>query len=139
MSDIYSVAERSKLMAAVRSTGNRSTEIRLIHLMRAAGIRGWRRNSTLPGRPDFIFPTARLAIFVDGCFWHGCKIHGAVPAQNAAFWERKIARNRERDRIAGRKLRRLGWKPVRIWEHALTAKYAARTIAMLFHKLSRSP
>lgn len=72
-------------MAAIRSCGNRGTELRLIAFMRAHGITGWRRGAKLTGKPDFVFPAKRLAVFVDGCFWHGCPKHGTKPKNNAAF------------------------------------------------------
>jgi DNA mismatch endonuclease, patch repair protein len=131
MADILSKAQRSALMARVRSCGNRSTEQRMIRLMRAAGITGWRRSYALPGRPDFVFRAARLAVFVDGCFWHGCPKHGTRPKANATFWRKKLARNRDRDREVTRDLRRRGWKVMRIWEHALARKAEAATVGRL--------
>ena len=76
-------------------------------------------NSQLTVRPDFVFRAARLAVFVDGCFWHGCPRHGTRPKGNAAFWRRKFAANRARDRRVNRALRRAGWRVLRIWEHTL--------------------
>jgi DNA mismatch endonuclease (patch repair protein) len=85
------------------------------------------------GRPDFIFPAARLAIFVDGCFWHGCPIHGALPRTNRAFWRDKLARNKARDQQVNRALRRLGWKTMRLWQHELrsSSAVARRVIKLL--------
>jgi len=74
------------------------------------------------GKPDFVFPDQRLAVFVDGCFWHGCPLHGTNPATNREFWSEKITRNRQRDREVNRALRALGWRILRIWEHELTLK-----------------
>jgi DNA mismatch endonuclease (patch repair protein) len=113
--------------------GNKDTELRLIGLMRAAGIRGWRRKAAVFGRPDFVFPRERVAVFVDGCFWHGCPIHGTQPKQNAEFWVTKIAKNRARDRLVNRELRKAGWRVIRIWEHALTRKNAP----CLFRRFNR--
>jgi DNA mismatch endonuclease (patch repair protein) len=73
----------------------------------------------LYGRPDFVFPADRLAVFVDGCFWHGCPKHYTRPANNRAFWERKLRANRARDRQVNRELKRLGWRVLRVWEHDL--------------------
>ncbi len=106
-------------MAAVRGKGNKSTEEKLRKLMREAGITGWRRHLPLAGRPDFAFPAIRLAVFVDGCFWHGCPRCFRLPKTNSEFWMEKIASNRARDRRSARELRRQGWRVVRIWEHAL--------------------
>ena len=85
------------------------------------GITRWRRQQQVFGKPDFIFRQARLAVFADGCFWHGCPKHCRIPAGNRAFWKRKFAANRARDRRVNRELRKLGWRVVRIWEHALAA------------------
>jgi DNA mismatch endonuclease (patch repair protein) len=126
MPDIFSKRKRSVVMAAIRSHGNQATELRLIAIFRAHGITGWRRGSTLPGRPDFVFPQLKLAVFVDGCFWHGCPMHGTQPKTNAAFWREKIARNRSRDRRVTRALRARGWRVVRIWEHALARRAGPR-------------
>ena len=82
-------------------------------------------------RPDFVFPRLRLAVFVDGCFWRGCPLHGAKPKTNAGFWRRKIAANRARDRLVGRTLRALGWRVLRVWEHELTRKNERRLLARL--------
>ena len=86
------------------------------------------------GRPDFVFPAGRVAVFVDGCFWHGCPWHGRVPASNVAFWTKKFEANQRRDRLVTRTLKRLGWRVVRIWEHALSgdaSRVAARVMAAL--------
>ncbi len=70
-----------------------------------------------PVRPDVVFSRQRLAVFVDGCFWHGCPKHAAVPAKNADYWGLKIARNIERDGEQDSRLKNAGWTVVRIWEH----------------------
>jgi DNA mismatch endonuclease, patch repair protein len=106
-------------MAAVRSTGNRSTEQVLAKALRKSGIQGWRRGSQLPGRPDFVFAKQRVAIFVDGCFWHGCRQCGTIPRTNAAMWRTKIEANQRRDRRVARQLRIAGWRVLRVWEHSL--------------------
>ena len=106
-------------MATVRSRGNRATELALVQLFRAAGIKGWRRHAKVIGKPDFVFPKAKLAIFVDGCFWHGCKKHCRMPSSNQSYWDAKIARNMKRDLQTRRLLRARGWTVLRIWEHEL--------------------
>src|SRR3954453_10400732 len=93
----YSQSKRSLVMAAIRSRGNKDTERKLAAILRANRITGWRRHQAVPGRPDFIFRLERLAIFVDGCFWHGCPKHGRKPTSNQAYWLPKLLRNRERD------------------------------------------
>lgn len=131
MADIWSQAKRSEVMARIRGTGNRSTEQRLATLFRAHGITGWRRHLPLPGRPDFAFPKLKLAVFVDGCFWHGCPTHGTLPRNNRGFWRQKITRNRARDRAVTRELRRRGWRVVRIWEHELRRVLGAKVTRLL--------
>ena len=131
MSDVLTPAQRSANMARIRGLGNASTELRLIAVFRLHGITGWRRGFPLIGKPDFVFPRLKLAVFVDGCFWHGCPLHATQPKQNAEFWQAKIAKNRLRDQLVTRTLRRAGWRVVRFWEHELTRKYEARLLARL--------
>jgi DNA mismatch endonuclease, patch repair protein len=119
MADVFSREKRSAIMSSVRSHGNLATELRLITIFKSAGIQGWRRRVVLYGSPDFAFPKARLAVFVDGCFWHCCPVHGTVPTTNRAFWMRKLRRNQERDRLVRRQLEKLGWRVLRIWQHEL--------------------
>lgn len=118
-------------MARVKAAGNQSTELRLLALFKARKIAGWRRRIPLPGKPDFVFPRLRLVVFVDGCFWHGCPLHGTQPAQNARYWREKIARNKARDRLVNRTLRALGWRVLRIWEHELKRTNRDRLVRRL--------
>jgi DNA mismatch endonuclease (patch repair protein) len=138
VADIFSQRKRSEVMSRIRGRGNKGTELRLIVLFRAHDITGWRRGSTLPGRPDFVFPRNKLAVFVDGCFWHGCPLHATWPKQNAAFWRRKILANRRHDRVVNRLLKKAGWRVLRIWEHALAKRQEARTMARITRGL-RNP
>jgi DNA mismatch endonuclease, patch repair protein len=121
MADTISKSERSRVMAAVRSTGNKATELALVKMFRRAGITGWRRHPLMPGRPDFAFPKQRIVVFVDGCFWHGCPSHCRMPQSNRTYWQTKIARNAIRDRQTTRLLRAKGWTVIRIWGHSLLA------------------
>lgn len=108
---------RGQLMARVRSQGNETTENRLASLLRKAGLSGWRRHRPLPGRPDFVWPKAKIAVFVDGCFWHGHDCgKNVTPKTNAEAWRTKITRNKARDRETRSILRRQGWTVLRIWE-----------------------
>ena len=138
MADTFSKAKRSAIMAAVRSHGNRLTELRLIEVLRAHKIIGWRRRQRVFGRPDFVFSHSKLAIFVDGCFWHGCRVHGGKPKHNAAFWVGKITRNQTRDRLVVRTLRQNGWRVLRIWQHELTRNNERRLVARLCYALNKS-
>src|SRR3972149_10249132 len=119
MADVLTRAQRSRNMASIRSGGNASTERAFVRLLRAERITGWRRHASLPGKPDFVFRKERLAIFVDGCFWHGCSRCYRLPSQHRAYWREKVRLNRKRDRRAGRALRGRGWRTLRIWEHSL--------------------
>jgi DNA mismatch endonuclease (patch repair protein) len=107
-------------MGAVRSRGNRTTEVRLRMGLVRAGISGWAGHPIeIPGKPDFYFQIARLAVFVDGCFWHGCAKCGHIPKTNQAFWAAKIARNQQRHQEVGKMLARQKIKVLRFWEHEL--------------------
>lgn len=108
--------QRSEAMAKVRARGNASTELRVAGLFRTHKIKGWRRHLPLAGRPDFTFPKTKLAIFVDGCFWHGCPRCYSAPGTSKAFWKAKLAKNKMRDLAVNRQLRKAGWKVIRIWE-----------------------
>ena len=119
MADVFTPAKRSEVMARVKSRGNRATEMRLIRIFRDFEIKGWRRRAKIFGSPDFIFRAARLAVFVDGCFWHGCPIHGSIPETNREFWTAKLERNGNRDRTVAEILEARGWRILRIWQHEL--------------------
>lgn len=119
MTDTLTKKKRSELMAAIRSTGNRATELRFVSILRLNGITGWRRNQPLPGKPDFVFHRERLAVFVDGCFWHGCPWHCRMPKSSQDYWDPKIARNKYRDKEIRTRLQEAGWRILRIWEHSL--------------------
>lgn len=118
-------------MSRIRSAGNKDTELRLIQIFRANDITGWRRGSKLPGKPDFVFPKHKIAVFVDGCFWHGCPKHATQPKTNATFWQEKIARNKARDRKVNRLLRAKGWTVLRVWEHDLRKRDEAKLLRRL--------
>ena len=119
MADTYDPEKRSAIMRAIRSRGNRSTEMRLVAIFREVGVTGWRRHLRMAGRPDFVFYRSRLAVFVDGDFWHGNPARFTPPKSNTEFWTTKIAYNRRRDRRNTRELRRKGWTVIRVWESDL--------------------
>src|SRR5664280_2285135 len=119
MPDVFETSKRSEVMSKIRATGNRSTELALIEIMRVNGIKDWRRHQDIPGRPDFVFRSSKIAVFVDGCFWHCCPKHCQMPQTNRKFWAEKLAANKKRDREVNRELRSRGWSVVRIWEHEL--------------------
>lgn len=121
--DIWSAKKRSEVMSRIRSRLNRSTECKLVASLRSSGVVGWRRHATInvgvSVKPDFVFRRHLLAVFVDGCFWHRCPVHGRLPRSNQSFWREKLEGNRRRDRRTDRLLRKKGWSVVRIWEHSM--------------------
>lgn len=123
---------RSRNMAAVRRR-NTKPELQLRRALHAAGLR-YRvdHRLDLPGgrvRPDIVFTRRKIAIFLDGCFWHRCPVHRTEPATNVEFWEAKLARNVERDRQHDAALEAAGWTVLRIWEHETPAEAEARVMA----------
>lgn len=118
---------RSRIMAKVRSRDNRSTERRLRSSLAGSGVSGYQLHAKeLPGAPDFVFLGEKVAIFVDGCFWHGCPRCYRRPHSSQDYWDAKVKRNMERDRKNRQLLRDMGWLPVRIWEHSLSSLPAVR-------------
>ena len=117
-------------MARVGSADT-APEMALRRALWALGLR-YRANHRVHGmRPDIVFVGARVAVFVDGCFWHGCPRHYRAPSTNAAFWAAKVRTNRARDRRQGAALAEAGWTVIRLWEHEITrsARAAARKVA----------
>lgn len=115
-------SERSRLMARVRRSGTKP-ELLLRTVLHQIGLRYRTKSGIgLPGTPDIAFRRIKLAIFVDGCFWHGCPKHGTVPKTNTLFWMAKISRNRLRDKQVNKSLKGLGWRVIRIWEHQALGK-----------------
>ncbi len=113
-------AKRSRTMSAIRGKHNRSTELCLRMAFIREGIKGWRLHANeLPGNPDFFFKKEKIAIFVDGCYWHGCPKCGHIPKTRSQFWAAKIKRNQQRDKKNRTKLKKKGITPIRIWEHEL--------------------
>jgi DNA mismatch endonuclease (patch repair protein) len=112
--------QRSRNMAAIRSRGNKSTEKAIRYRMIRAGLRGWRLSpGDLLGKPDFVFETARVVVFLDGCYWHGCPRCYKAPASNTNYWSEKFKRNKTRDRRVIRLPQSDGWRVVRFWEHEI--------------------
>ncbi len=110
----------SRRMGAIRGQGNRTTEARFRAMLVRAGIRGWTmQTKKIKGKPDFFFPDSKVAVFLDGCFWHGCSRCGHVPRVNRPFWMAKIERNQRRDRETDKLLFQTGIRAIRFWEHEL--------------------
>lgn len=122
MADIFDDEKRSSIMSKVRSKGNKSTELRVIELFEDNGIIGWRRNYKVKGHPDFVFLKERVAIFVDGCFWHGHECRNIHPKDNEEYWNKKRQRNIQHDLEITERFQKRGWTVVRIWECELKKK-----------------
>ncbi|MBI5821849.1 MAG: very short patch repair endonuclease [Verrucomicrobia bacterium] len=137
MPDVFTKRKRSEVMSRIRGRGNKETELALMTLFRRHHISGWRRSRPVFGKPDFVFPKLKLAVFVDGCFWHSCPKHRTKPANNAAFWRKKLAANKARDGRVTRTLRRMGWRVVRIWEHELARKNETRLLTRLRREMGK--
>ena len=129
-------------MARIRGRGNLSTEGAMLGLLKAGGIKGWRRHVAIrvhevvsgrkrQVRPDFVFPKKRVALFIDGCFWHGCPKHSVAPSKNADFWREKIRNNKKRDRLQRKGLRKQGWVVIAVWEHSLKGGAFSPTLLRL--------
>jgi len=117
-------------MQGNRKTGTRP-EVAVRQLLHGSGLR-YRKNARvvlpeLSTTPDIVFARPRVAVFIDGCFWHGCEEHHRTPRSNAAYWEAKIARNRARDQNVNEALTKAGWEVLRVWEH-VPPRDAAETI-----------
>ena len=116
MSDIFNKAKRSEIMKKVRSKNNKSTELKLIQIFKENNIHGWRRNYKVKGHPDFVFLNKKIAIFVDGCFWHGHNCRNTKPKDNQEYWDKKRERNMKHDKEITEYFENRGWTVIRIWE-----------------------
>ncbi len=128
MTDNLSPEDRRKTMRAVKGKGTK-LERRLWAMLAGMGLRGWKKNvEFVAGRPDVVFAGQRVAVFIDGCFWHGCPhCNRKLPDTNRAYWERKIRRNVELAGLHNEQLQQDGWIVVRIWEHEMTDTVVSRT------------
>ncbi|MCI8595271.1 MAG: very short patch repair endonuclease [Clostridia bacterium] len=122
MADIFNKEKRSQVMSAIRSKQNKSTELKLIAVFKQNNIHGWRRNYKVKGHPDFIFLEKKIAIFVDGCFWHGHDCRNTRPSDNSDFWQKKRERNMLHDKKITNLFESRGWTVIRIWECELLNK-----------------
>jgi DNA mismatch endonuclease (patch repair protein) len=124
---------RSKIMASVRTSGG-TTERKMEKILRLRGLRGYRKQWPVTGKPDFAWPKAKLALFVDGCFWHGCPRCDRQSKSNSDFWKPKIVSNRRRDRRVSRRLRQEGWSVLRVWECRISE---GRTLSRVVRAVGR--
>ena len=122
MADVFSKEKRSQIMKNVKSSGNKSTEEKLISYFKENRIIGWKRHYIVKGHPDFVFLDKKIAIFVDGCFWHGHDCRNTRPSDNAEYWEKKRQKNREHDTEVTELFLKRGWNVIRIWECELQKK-----------------
>ena len=129
MTDNLTREQRSLTMSRIKGS-NTGPELRLRKALWAAGLR-YRLNYKLPGKPDLVVVSARLAVFVDGCFWHGCPEHGVRPSDNSEYWNEKIEGNIRRDEQVNKELRNLGWTVMRFWEHEVHEDLAEVVVQIL--------
>ncbi len=132
MADIFDKKKRKLIMQHVRSSGNKSTEIKLIDIFKKYKIKGWKRHYQVKGHPDFVFLKRKIAVFVDGCFWHGHDCRNTHPSDNREYWEKKRNRNIYHDIEITTLFKTRGWTVIRIWECELKKK----NINILLEKLS---
>lgn len=137
MADVFTKAKRSQVMSCIRGRGNKETEVALARMLRQNKITGWRRHYYIFGKPDFAFPKQKLAVFVDGCFWHACPNHSNMPASNREFWKKKLSANKLRDQLVARMLRSQGWRVLRIWEHELAHKKISKLPSRIMRVLGK--
>lgn len=122
MADVFKKEKRSEIMSAVHSKQNKTTELRLIEIFKEHKITGWRRNYKVKGHPDFVFLDKKIAIFVDGCFWHGHDCRNTRPSDNQEYWQKKRERNIRHDKEITALFESRGWTVIRIWECELKKK-----------------
>lgn len=120
MGDNLTLEDRRRTMRAVKGKGTRP-EKRLFSMLAQMGVRGWKKNvDSIIGKPDVAFVSLRIAIFVDGCFWHGCRhCKRKLPKTNQKYWKRKIRKNINLAKLYNRRLRADGWTVIRVWEHEI--------------------
>ena len=133
MSDVFSRKKRSEVMSRIKSNGTRGEEVlhALIREFIGKRRRIERNVAGLPGRPDVVVPSLRLAVFADGCFYHVCPKHGHTPKSNRKYWIPKLEANYRRDKRSRRRLRELGYSVWSIWEHALRSPRLESTAKFL--------
>ncbi|MDL2298903.1 very short patch repair endonuclease [Synergistaceae bacterium OttesenSCG-928-D05] len=138
MVDKFSKEQRSLIMARVRSCDT-TPEIKVRKLLHSLGYRFRLHRNNLPGKPDIILPKYKTAVFVHGCFWHGCPTcsHARIrPKENSGYWNKKLDQNMQRDRKNVASLRDLGWRVIVIWECETKKKNLSKLSNYLKHELS---
>ncbi|MEG1668602.1 very short patch repair endonuclease [Chryseobacterium sp.] len=122
-------------MSQIKSKNTKSTELKLVEIFKDNHVTGWRRTYPMVGKPDFVFVKQRIAIFVDGCFWHGHDCRNVTPKDNADYWRDKIRRNIDRDNMVTEAIIKKGWSVIRIWECELKGKIPCSKIIDLIEKI----
>ena len=138
MADIFNNEKRSEIMRKVKSKKNKSTELRLIDIFKQNGITGWKRNYSVKGHPDFVFLKEKVAVFVDGCFWHGHDCRNTRPAENQEYWQKKRELNMKHYKDVTALFEVRGWKVLRIWECELKKRNETILVEKIQSILSRS-
>ena len=139
MADIFTTEKRSQIMSRIKASGT-VPERQLYDLVRLVLGHRWRIDSNvqnLPGRPDIVIRSLNLVIFMDGCFYHSCPVHGHIPKSNKAYWSPKLGRTTQRDKSNRRRLRSRGYAVWRFWEHDLKPASIDRTHNNLSKRLLR--
>lgn len=134
MTDVFDTSKRSQIMQQVRSKNNKTTELKLIQIFKDSHITGWKRNYPVKGHPDFVFLNKKIAVFVDGCFWHGHNCRNTQPSNNAEYWRKKQERNIRHDLEITALFEQRGWNVLRIWECELKKK----NIKVLLNRLKEN-
>jgi DNA mismatch endonuclease (patch repair protein) len=116
--DTVSTKKRSETMRAIKSR-NTSLEKNFRKILRDAGYKFKNNVASLTGKPDIVFPKQKVAIFLDSCFWHGCKRHCRMPIANRVYWRKKIENNKKRDKKINAIYKKMGWEILRFWEHEI--------------------
>lgn len=139
MADVFNKEERSRIMRSVKSKNTKSTELAMVKLLKENHITGWRRTYPVKGHPDFVFLDKRVAVFVDGCFWHGHNCRNTKPSDNAEYWQKKRERNMKHDREVTASFEKRGWRVIRIWECELKRKNISKALERLCNTLNSVP
>lgn len=140
MADVFSKRKRSQIMSRIRSSGGPKEQIFRKAVREAYGGRPKVNDERLPGTPDVSIYKLKIAMFMDGCYWHGCPVHGKIPKTNVKFWTKKITGNKRRDRRVRKELRAMGWRVWIVWEHELKdVRRLVRNLRRRFARLESIP
>jgi len=137
MADVLTPEQRTYNMSKIRGK-NTGPEIKLRKMLWSEGIRGYRIHYKLPGKPDIVFTKKKIAIFIDGCFWHKCPACFQEPETRKEFWMKKIQSNVDRDKKVNEQLQAEGWTIIRIWEHEIR-KEPETILSKIMFLLDRIP